>query len=77
MELLSRTAVRPGRAVIIVTHDSRIFDFADRIAHMDDGRIVQVEDSRKKEVAERPLIPVHVPLPRQGWSGGAWAMEGA
>jgi putative ABC transport system ATP-binding protein len=41
MELLTRIAVKPGRAVIVVTHDSRVFDFADRIAHMDDGRIQQ------------------------------------
>jgi putative ABC transport system ATP-binding protein len=26
--------------LIVVTHDSRIFSFADRIARMDDGRIV-------------------------------------
>jgi putative ABC transport system ATP-binding protein len=43
MELLSEVAVRPGRAVIVVTHDSRVFDFADTIAHMDDGRIQEVE----------------------------------
>jgi putative ABC transport system ATP-binding protein len=41
MELLTRIAVKPGRAVVVVTHDSRVFDFADRIAHMDDGRIQQ------------------------------------
>jgi putative ABC transport system ATP-binding protein len=40
MELLRNTAVRPDRAVIIVTHDSRVFDFGDVIAHMDDGSIV-------------------------------------
>ena len=43
MELLSEVAVRPGRAVIVVTHDSRVFEFADTIAHMDDGRIEEVE----------------------------------
>jgi len=43
MELLTKTAVRNDRAVIVVTHDSRVFDFADRIAHMDDGRIVRTE----------------------------------
>ena len=43
MELLTKTAVRDDRAVIVVTHDSRVFDFADRIAHMDDGRIVKTE----------------------------------
>ena len=47
MELLSATAVRPDRAVIIVTHDARIFDFADRIAHMNDGRILNLEEDRK------------------------------
>jgi putative ABC transport system ATP-binding protein len=43
MELLTKAAVRNDRAVIVVTHDSRVFDFADRIAHMDDGRIVRTE----------------------------------
>lgn len=44
MELLKEVAVGPERALIIVTHDSRIFEFADRIARMDDGRIVDVSE---------------------------------
>ena len=43
MELLRDVALKEGRSLVIVTHDSRIFDFADRIARMDDGRIVGVE----------------------------------
>ena len=43
MELLRQAAVRPDRAVIVVTHDNRVFHFGDRIAHMDDGRIVKIE----------------------------------
>jgi putative ABC transport system ATP-binding protein len=43
MDLLTKVAVREDRAVVVVTHDSRVFDFADRIAHMDDGRIVKTE----------------------------------
>ncbi len=43
MELLRDAAVRPDRAVIVVTHDSRIFNFGDRIAHMDDGRILTTD----------------------------------
>lgn len=39
MELVQRVAVQPGRAVIVVTHDSRVYSFADRIASMEDGRI--------------------------------------
>ncbi len=43
MELLADSAVRPGRAVIVVTHDNRVFHFADAVAHMDDGRITKFE----------------------------------
>jgi putative ABC transport system ATP-binding protein len=43
MELLARSAVQPDRAVIVVTHDSRVFRFAQAIAHMDDGQITHVE----------------------------------
>jgi putative ABC transport system ATP-binding protein len=43
MELLKRVAVQPGRAVIVVTHDNRVFGFGDRIVHMSDGIIEKVE----------------------------------
>jgi putative ABC transport system ATP-binding protein len=49
MELLREVAVGPDRALVIVTHDSRIFGFADRIAHMDDGRITKVEENIESE----------------------------
>lgn len=39
MDLLREVALAEDRAVIIVTHDSRIFDLADRILKMEDGRI--------------------------------------
>jgi putative ABC transport system ATP-binding protein len=57
IELLRATAVRPDRAVIIVTHDARLFDFAHRIAHMDDGRIVTLEKDRKNGAATNGLAP--------------------
>ena len=39
MELIQQVAVQPDRAVIVVTHDSRVYSFADLIASMEDGRI--------------------------------------
>jgi putative ABC transport system ATP-binding protein len=51
MELLRELAVRPGRAAIIVTHDPRVFAFADRIVHMEDGRIQRVEAGRSAGAA--------------------------
>jgi putative ABC transport system ATP-binding protein len=47
MELLQRVALQPGRAVIVVTHDSRVFSFGDRIVHMSDGRVERVEERMK------------------------------
>jgi putative ABC transport system ATP-binding protein len=51
MELLRAVAVRPGRVVIVVSHDQRVFGFADRIAEMDDGVVVRVEDRVPTETA--------------------------
>lgn len=39
MDLLREVAVAQDRACIIVTHDNRIFDLADRILVLEDGRV--------------------------------------
>jgi putative ABC transport system ATP-binding protein len=39
MDLLRESARHPDRCVIVVTHDSRIFHYADRIVEMDDGLV--------------------------------------
>jgi putative ABC transport system ATP-binding protein len=49
MELMRRVATGSNRALIVVTHDARIFGFADRIAHMDDGRV--------EDLVARPETP--------------------
>jgi len=52
MELLAAHAVRPDRATIVVTHDNRVFPFADRIARMEDGYIVSVTSEPKEQVKQ-------------------------
>jgi putative ABC transport system ATP-binding protein len=42
MEILKASAIKPDRAMVIVTHDARTFEFADRIAQMDDGMVSKV-----------------------------------
>jgi putative ABC transport system ATP-binding protein len=37
--LLRELALKKGRSVVVVTHDNRIFDFADRIVRIEDGRL--------------------------------------
>ncbi|RYD18520.1 MAG: ABC transporter ATP-binding protein, partial [Verrucomicrobiaceae bacterium] len=51
MDLFSQVARSADRSVIIVTHDNRIFSYADRIARMDDGEIVEVKE---QDPAEKP-----------------------
>ena len=45
LELLKASACREDRCVIVVTHDSRIFSFADRIAEMDDGVVRKIHEA--------------------------------
>ena len=47
--LLRDLARQRGRAVVLVTHDGRILEFADRIVRIEDGRIVGQEDARSRE----------------------------
>lgn len=51
MDLLRAVAIQSDRAVIIVTHDNRVFDLADRIIEIEDGRIVGDRRPDKKPAA--------------------------
>ena len=48
MDLLQDLAHEQNRAVVVVTHDNRIFDYADRIVEIEDGQI----RGDKKDFAE-------------------------
>jgi putative ABC transport system ATP-binding protein len=48
LELIKEIAVEPGRAVIVVTHDSRIFGMQDRMVEMSDGHIERIDDGDNK-----------------------------
>jgi len=42
MELLRKIIKEKGASMIVVTHDNRIYKYADRIVHMEDGKIIKV-----------------------------------
>ena len=44
MEILSSLAKERGRAVVIVTHDTRVLSYADRTVHIADGEIRRIRD---------------------------------
>jgi putative ABC transport system ATP-binding protein len=49
MKLIRQVAVQSDRAVIVVTHDSRVFGFGDHIVHMNDGRVDHIESRHDRE----------------------------
>jgi putative ABC transport system ATP-binding protein len=51
MQMLRDVTVKADRAVLVVTHDHRIFGYADRIIDMDDGRITRITSSSEQEAA--------------------------
>jgi putative ABC transport system ATP-binding protein len=54
MTLLRTLAVVEDRAAIVVTHDPRVYSFADRVVHMEDGLISKVETL---SVQKHPIDP--------------------
>jgi putative ABC transport system ATP-binding protein len=61
MEILHGMTREARRTLIVVTHDARIFGFADRIARMDDGHVVAVENGAGH--AARPAPATAAPGP--------------
>ncbi len=58
MGMFADIALRGDRALVVVTHDARIFHFADRIIRMDDGHVADV----RTQTADRTLkLHTHQP----------------
>ncbi len=46
MKLLKELTRAHGTTMIVVTHDERVYQYADRIAYMEDGKITKVEENK-------------------------------
>jgi len=51
LALLCRLAHEEGRGVAIVTHDPRVVGYGDRIVHIEDGRLGEVEEGASLSLA--------------------------
>jgi putative ABC transport system ATP-binding protein len=51
MELLRGVARKPDRCVIVVTHDPRVFKYADRMTEMEDGRVQRVHETPRESLS--------------------------
>jgi putative ABC transport system ATP-binding protein len=58
IRLLHRAAKAYDAAVIVVTHDTRLEAFADRVIHLEDGQIL--DDSRRESAPPAMPVPVAV-----------------
>jgi putative ABC transport system ATP-binding protein len=57
MELIREVALKPDRVALVVTHDSRVLEFGDRIISLEDGRVAsteQMKEARKGAMAPAP-----------------------
>jgi putative ABC transport system ATP-binding protein len=54
MAILAAIAKQRGRAVLVVTHDPRLFEFADRILHIEDGSITREELASSRDQSTAP-----------------------
>ncbi len=49
MSFVKANILNENRCILIVTHDSRIFEYADRIMRMEDGAVTGIENNRTQE----------------------------
>ena len=74
MTILHAIAKERGRAVLVVTHDPRLFGFADRIVHIEDGSLTRKEFTDPqvnlmRSSVNRRIVPVPVEIGEAGAIG--------
>lgn len=52
MRLMQKVVREQKKTLVMVTHDTHLATYADRVFHIIDGQIVRIEDNRKKENGE-------------------------
>lgn len=49
MDLMKKVVREQNQTLVMVTHDNHLAGFADRVFHIIDGKIVQIDDNRNKD----------------------------
>ena len=70
MRLLQRIAKEQGRSVIIVSHDQRIKDIADRVLWLEDGQFKELQAMATDPVCGMSVEQDHAVT--EAWGGRAW-----
>ncbi|MGR3276268.1 ATP-binding cassette domain-containing protein [Acaryochloris marina NIES-2412] len=56
VEIMQKLSKEQGCTILLVTHDNRILDIADRIIYMEDGRLVPLPQTEEEASAPSPSI---------------------
>ena len=75
MQMMHDLAHKHGRGVVVVTHDSRVLEFADRIVRMEDGRIIPADRGHTALVATGTVLENFMLDHRGGH--GSWGLRHA
>lgn len=72
MQLLRKLATECGKTVLVVTHDSRVFKYADTIHRLEGGKIIRSEQPGPEPAAVAPANPgaVAIEVPITTWPLG-------
>ena len=49
MGLMQKVVREQGRTLVMVTHDDHLAEYADRVFHIIDGKIVKIEEKQKRK----------------------------
>lgn len=52
MALMQKVVREQGRTLVMVTHDDHLAEYADRVFHIIDGKIVKIEENKRKSKRE-------------------------
>ncbi|MGN0325185.1 MAG: ABC transporter ATP-binding protein [Lachnospiraceae bacterium] len=68
MQLIQKIVRKKNQTLVMVTHDNYLAGFGDRVIHIRDGKIIQIEDNRERnrmpqeaEQTEAGMPPVEMP----------------
>ncbi|HEV3143630.1 MAG TPA: ABC transporter ATP-binding protein [Gemmataceae bacterium] len=56
IDLLHKSAHERGSMVLVVTHDQRLIEYADRLFHMEDGKLTSDEKPNSRHIPNRPPV---------------------
>lgn len=57
MNLMRNVVNKHHKTLVMVTHDNQLASYADRIIHIRDGRIIEIEDNTERWNTEKSVIP--------------------